>query len=38
VLGDKRPSPDLGSGGGSGELKGSPMELARQAYESSSNK
>ena len=35
VLGDKKPSPDFGGGGGSGELKGSPRELARQAYESS---
>jgi hypothetical protein len=32
VLGSKKPSPDLGGGGGSGELKGSPMELARQGY------
>lgn len=35
VLGDKKPSPDMGGGGGSGELKGSPSDLARQAYESS---
>jgi hypothetical protein len=32
VLGDIKPAPDLGSGGGSGELKGSPLELATQAY------
>jgi len=32
VLGDKKPAPDMGSGGGSGELKGSPIELAAQAY------
>lgn len=31
------PRPDMGAGGGAGELKGSPMELARQAY-SKSNK
>ena len=35
VLGDKKPLPDLGGGGGSGVLQGSPMELAKQAYESS---
>ena len=35
VLGDKKPAPDLGSGGGSGELKGSPMDLARRGYEES---
>lgn len=33
VIGSYKPKADLGSGGGSGELKGSPMELARQAYE-----
>jgi hypothetical protein len=27
-----KPKPDMGSGGGSGVPKGSPMELARQAY------
>lgn len=27
-----KPAPDMGSGGGSGGLKGSPMELARIAY------
>jgi hypothetical protein len=32
VLGDIKPAPDLGSGGGSGELRGSPLELATQAY------
>jgi len=34
VIGDikTKPLPDLGSGGGSGALQGSPMELARQAY------
>lgn len=36
VIGSYKPKPDLGTGGGSGELKGSPMELARQAYEQSS--
>lgn len=32
-----KPKADMGGGGGGGELKGSPMELARNAY-SSSNK
>jgi hypothetical protein len=32
VLGDRKPAPDLGSGGGSGELKGSHQELAKRAY------
>ena len=35
VLGDAKPAPDLGGGGGTGELKGSPMELAAQAYSQS---
>jgi len=38
VIGDRRPHPDLGSGGGSGKLEGSPRELARQAYERSNKK
>lgn len=29
------PAPDMGSGGGSGELRGSPMELAMRAYSNS---
>jgi len=34
AIGGFKPSPDLGSGGGSGSLQGvSPMELARRAYE-----
>ena len=33
VLGDTKPLPDMGSGGGSGELRGSPQELAVRAYE-----
>lgn len=33
VIGSKKPAPDLGSGGGSGKLEGSPRELARRAYE-----
>ena len=32
VLEGYKPKPDLGDGGGSGELKGSPMELAKTAY------
>jgi hypothetical protein len=32
VIGYMKPRPDLGGGGGSGGLKGSPQELARQAY------
>jgi len=35
VLERYKPKPDLGGGGGSGGLKGSPMELARQAYANS---
>lgn len=31
-LGGRKPGPDMGGGGGSGTLTGSPMELARQAY------
>jgi hypothetical protein len=38
VIGDRKPLPDLGSGGGSGKLEGSPMELARQAYSQPSPK
>ncbi len=32
VLEHSKPAPDLGSGGGSGKLEGSPMELAQRAY------
>ena len=32
AIGGFKPKADLGGGGGSGELKGSPMELARLAY------
>lgn len=32
VIGDTKPLPDLSTGGGSGELKGSPRELAVRAY------
>ena len=38
ALGSVKPKPDLGGGGGSGELKGSPMELAVRAYSESSKK
>ncbi|MGW8177224.1 MAG: hypothetical protein ACWGQW_00285 [bacterium] len=33
VLNSKRPGADMGSGTGTGELKGSPQELTRQAYQ-----
>jgi hypothetical protein len=33
-----KPAPDFGGGGGSGSLKGSPLDLARQAYASSNRK
>lgn len=33
VLGHSKPAPDLGGGGGSGGLEGSPLELAQRAYE-----
>jgi len=32
ALGSAKPAPDLGGGGGSGDLKGSPIELAVKAY------
>jgi len=32
ALGHAKPAPDMGGGGGSGELKGSPMDLAVRAY------
>ena len=32
VLNSRKPGADMGSGAGSGELKGSPMQLAQQAY------
>ena len=32
ALGQYNPKPDLGGGSGGGELKGSPMELAKRAY------
>jgi len=35
VIATLKPGADMGGGGGGGELKGSPMELARQAYGSS---
>ncbi len=37
VLELSKPNPDMGGGGGSGSLEGSPLELAQRAY-SSSNK